>query len=152
MHSPAALQRAFVKVLCGQNGHLLRRLEAGTVLDAGADGPAGVTAAQLDDVQADIDAGNAALLQESTFLIDLLAADATGPLSPPVRFFWDLALLIIFNSKSVYNVRRACSGQSAVSMRTRCESGGGLAVCVRRWCALRRSRCCWRSWRMTVGR
>lgn len=52
---------------------------------AGADAPADVTVAQLDDVQADIDAGNAALLQESTFLIDLLAADATGPLSPPVR-------------------------------------------------------------------
>ena len=44
-----------------------------------------MTVAQLDDVQADIDAGNAVLLQEATFLVDLLATDATGPLSPPVR-------------------------------------------------------------------
>ena len=77
-------------------------LRVATVLGAGADGPVDVTVAQLDDVQADIDAGNAALLQESTFLIDLLAADATGPLSPPVRLFWVLALLITFNNMSLY--------------------------------------------------
>lgn len=48
------------------------------------DAPADVALEQLDDTQSELEAGNAALLQDATFLIPMLASQATGAAVHPV--------------------------------------------------------------------
>ena len=51
---------------------------------ADAESPANGALAQFDDTQSEIEAGNAALLQDAAFLIPILATQATAAAAHPV--------------------------------------------------------------------
>jgi len=86
---------------------VLRKFHSGADVDA----PADVALAQLDDTQSELEAGNAVLLQDATFLIPMLASQATGaavhPVSLPLRLNGSCEHVGIFNVyKPQYNFFR----------------------------------------------